>query len=165
MPKNNDIKRVSAIKADFDRQAIWRLAEEANQKREPNQKELASDYGSDADTIECVRTFPAFLDEIVAGICAQDDRFLDQGRKLLKQLLCKNAAATDEPKRARSRRKRTAGNTASEAREATPSGFRPGIEAASDSAPVDAAGSQTATSAHTISFDAAALPSPDLYGD
>lgn len=104
MVKDNGPKRKSVIRPDFDREAIWRRAEQADQDRQPTQEELAADLGSDPDMVACVRAFPNSVEEIVAGICEGDGRFLDQGRKLLKQHLRNNAKADpNSPKKLRGR--------------------------------------------------------------
>lgn len=106
MAKDNGPKRNPGIMVGFDKAALRRHVEDADRRRAPTQEELATAYGTDSDIIANARAFPASVDDVIEGICAQDKRFLDQGRKLLKQLLRSNARL--EPDTGRKRRGRGA---------------------------------------------------------
>jgi len=109
MTDHNSPRRNPGIMAGFDKAALRRHVEDADRKRALTQDELAAAYGADGDIVAYTRAFPASLDDIVAGIAAQDQRFLDQGRKLLKAALRKQAAAAPAPaKKARGRGMRRA---------------------------------------------------------
>ncbi|WP_334656932.1 hypothetical protein [Sphingomonas panaciterrae] len=119
MAKNNGPKRNPGIMVGFDKAALRRHVEDADRRRAPTQEELATAYGTDSDIIAHARAFPASVDDVIEGICAQDQRFLDQGRKLLKQLLRSNARLepdTGRKRRGRSARRSNAVSTAASSR-------------------------------------------------
>lgn len=158
MAKDNGPRRNPGIMAGFDKAALRRHIEAADQRRAPTQEELAAAYGTDSDVIADARDFPASIDDLIEGICAQDQRFLDQGRKLLKQYL-RNSARSDAEtgKKGRGRGARRS-DTASLTGRSGASGL-----AANGSS--DAAAPQRPTApAHTSLFPADDYDSADIYG-
>lgn len=159
MAKINGPKRNPGIMAGFDKAALRRHVETADQRRAPTQEELAAGYGADADIVACARDYPASVDDIIEGICAQDPRFLDQGRKLLKQLLRSNAKGS--PDIARKRRGRGAGRPETGSVPEGPDGNA----VASERVPEQIASPPPTAGVGTPLFDAADYEDANVYGD
>lgn len=158
MAKYNGPKRNPGIMAGFDKAALRRHVEDADQRRAPTQEELAAAYGTDSDVIADARDFPASIDDVIEGICAQDQRFLEQGKKLLKQYL-RNVVKgePDAGKKARTtgaRRSDTASSTG-----------RPGASGVAANSSSHAAAPQRPDAAAEVPlFPADDYDSADIYG-
>lgn len=159
MPKTKPIRRAPGILAGFDKAKLRQHAEAADQQRAPTQEELAQAYNADAEIVGIAVQYPASIEEIVEGICAQDQRFLDSGRRLLERLLRKAAAsaATDKS----TRRRRAVRANSSSADDAY--GSRTGAGAEAASAGARSHDSDAASVADSGSASAASLP--DMFAD
>jgi hypothetical protein len=107
----------------------------------------------------CARDYPASVDDIVEDICAQDPRFLDQGRKLLKQLLRSNAKGS--PDIGRKRRGRGAGRP----EPGTVRHVSDGSAVSSERGSAPVASPPPTAPVGTPLFDAADYGDANIYGD
>ena len=90
------VNQLTTILPGFDLAKLRAHVEDADRRRQPTQEELASGYLQSAAILDLAAGFPASIEEIVKGICDQDPRFLDQGRRLLTRLLRKSTPKDGE---------------------------------------------------------------------